>query len=394
MKNQLSVRFWILIGIVAISGFSQGMLMPLIAIIFEQDGVSSSINGLHATGIYIGILLASPFMEKPLRKFGYKPIIMFGGFAIILCLAFFPLWKSIWFWFLLRLFIGIGDNMLHFGTQTWITSFSPPNRRGLNISLYGLFFGVGFAVGPVMTRLLEVSEALPFIISSGLSLLAWTTLFFLKNEYPEQGEGKSSFFSTFSRFGQVWKYAWVAFLPPFGYGFLEASLNGNFPVYALRIGIDVNAVSIILPAFAIGGIVFQLPLGMLSDSFGRRKVLMAIMVSGFIAFTAAGIFQQSAVGLFVCFFIAGMLVGSTYSLGISFMTDLLPRQLLPAGNIMCSILYSLGSISGPFVGGLAIQYLKGISFFYMISFMLLAIFIAFFFFRPKSELDGTVKSVS
>lgn len=72
------------------------------------------------------------------------------------------------------------------------------------------------------------------------------------------------------RFGQVWKYAWAALLPPFGYGFLEASLNGNFPVYALRTGIDINAVSFILPAFAIGGIVFQLPLGILSDKYGRK----------------------------------------------------------------------------------------------------------------------------
>ena len=33
-------RFWILVSLVAISGFSQGMLLPLIAIIFEKDGLS------------------------------------------------------------------------------------------------------------------------------------------------------------------------------------------------------------------------------------------------------------------------------------------------------------------------------------------------------------------
>lgn len=42
-------KFAILVSIVAISGFSQGMLLPLIAIIFEQDGYSSSVNGFHAT---------------------------------------------------------------------------------------------------------------------------------------------------------------------------------------------------------------------------------------------------------------------------------------------------------------------------------------------------------
>ncbi|SFB08890.1 MULTISPECIES: MFS transporter [unclassified Bacillus (in: firmicutes)] len=388
MNKQSSLRFWILVGIVAISGFSQGMLLPLIAIIFEQDGLSSSMNGFHATGLYLGILLVSPLMEAPLRRFGYKPIILWGGLAVALSLALFPLWKSFWFWFLLRLIIGIGDHMLHFGTQTWITSFSPGDKRGRNISLYGLFFGIGFAAGPILTSLVSVSESLPFMISAAISLVAWGAIWFLQNEKPEQFIQTSSFLGTFQRFGQVWKYAWVSLLPPFGYGFLETSLNGNFPVYALRSGIDISAVSILLPAFAGGAIIFQLPLGIMSDRFGRKPVLMAVMLSGFIAFTAAGMLEQSVLGLFICFFIAGMLVGSTFSLGISYMADLLPKQLLPAGNLMCGIFFSFGSITGPFIGGLVIQYFQGGSFFYVISMIMFAIFIALVTFKPVHSTSG------
>ena len=72
--------------VVAISGFSQGMLLPLIAIIFETEGVSSTLNGLNATALYIGILIISPFMEQPLRKFGYKPLIITGGLIVVLSL--------------------------------------------------------------------------------------------------------------------------------------------------------------------------------------------------------------------------------------------------------------------------------------------------------------------
>ncbi|SEM95415.1 Predicted arabinose efflux permease, MFS family [Mesobacillus persicus] len=393
MNRNSSFRFWILVSIVAISGFSQGMLLPLIAIILEQDGVSSALNGFHATGLYIGILLASPLMEAPLRRFGYKPIILAGGFLVAISLAFFPLWKSFWFWFLLRLLIGIGDQLLHFGTQTWITSSSPKDRLGRNIALYGLFFGIGFTVGPMMTRLLEINEALPFIISCSISLIAWVFVWFLKNEFPETDMETTSFLGTMKRFGKVFKYAWVAFLPPFGYGFLEASLNGNFPVYALRSGIEISAVSIILPAFAAGSIVFQLPLGILSDRLGRKNILLAVMFAGFICFTVAGLLQGSIIGLLVCFFVAGMLVGSTFSLGISFMADLLPKKLLPSGNLLISIFFSFGSITGPFIGGLSIEYLKGASFFYVISTMLLIIFIALLSFRGVSVHQEKPNSV-
>lgn len=47
MKSS-QARFWILIGSVLISGISQGMLLPVIAIILEQNQISSTINGLHA----------------------------------------------------------------------------------------------------------------------------------------------------------------------------------------------------------------------------------------------------------------------------------------------------------------------------------------------------------
>ncbi|RLQ94499.1 MFS transporter [Falsibacillus albus] len=374
MRHSNQLRFWILVSIVAISGFSQGMLLPLIAVIFEHDGVSSSLNGINATALYIGILIISPFMEGPLRKFGYKPIIIAGGGVVILSLALFPLWKTFWFWFFLRLCIGIGDNALHFATQTWITSFSSKERRGRNISLYGLFFGIGFAAGPLMTPLVDISQSLPFIISSVLCLIAWGFLFTLKNDFPEQDMAVNSFKDTISRFSTAVRFGWVAFLPAMGYGFLESSLNGSFPVYALRIGLSVSSVSILLTSFAIGSIVFQLPLGIMSDKFGRRNIIIAISLIGGISFIAASAVEHSVLLLSICLFIAGMVVGSTFSLGISYMSDLMPKNLLPTGNLICGIAFSVGSLSGPFIAGIFIEYFSDVSFFNIISFLMLTIF--------------------
>ncbi|MDQ0880665.1 MFS transporter [Peribacillus sp. V2I11] len=382
MNNKL--LFSVLILIVGISGFSQGMLLPIIAIIFENDGISSSLNGFHAASLYIGILLISPFMEAPLRKYGYKPLILFGGITVIVSLALFPVWKSFWFWFVLRFLIGIGDHTLHFATQTWITAISPIAKRGRNLAIYGLFFSLGFMVGPLMTKLLEINQALPFIITSILSLLTWTTVFLIRNELPEQdGSESTSFLGTLKRFKKVSRIAWVAFLLPFTFGVLEASLNSNFPVFALRSGIDLTAVSIIIPAFSAGTLLTQIPLGMISDRFGRRKTLLTILFSGFTIFTLAGIYSFSVLGLFICFMFGGMMVGSTFSLGISYMADLLPRNLLPAGNLLCSIFFSLGSIGGPFFGGLVIEHIQGGNFFYMISIMLFLVFISLALFKEK-----------
>ncbi|HLR75658.1 MAG TPA: MFS transporter [Virgibacillus sp.] len=377
-------RFWILISIVSISGFSQGMLLPLLAIILEQNGVASSVNGLHATGLYLGILIASPFMEKPMQKLGFKPMIVIGGLLVFISLALFPFWNALWFWFILRVVIGIGDHMLHFGTQTWITTTADQATRGRSIALYGLSFAVGFSIGPLMTRLLVIHEALPFIISSLLSMAVWSLILLVKNNWPEQDRHTVQSTSSIGRFIQTGKLAWIAFLPGFGYGFLEATLHGTFPIYGLRIGHDVNMLSLIIPCFAIGSIVSQLPLGMLSDRLGRRQVLMIVIFLGSICFTLAAVFETSVIFLFVSFTLAGVFVGSLYSLGISYMTDILPKSLLPAGNIMIGVAFSIGSICGPFLGGLFIQFVPNVSFFYMIVAMLVIILVTMYM---KDEQD-------
>lgn len=369
-------RFWILISLVAISGFSQGMILPLLAIILEQNGVPSSVNGLHATGLYIGVLIASPFMEKPMRKYGFKPIIVFGGLLVFISMALFPLWGALWFWFILRVTIGIGDNMLHFGTQTWITTTSSKESRGRDIAFYGLFFGIGFTLGPLMTRLLSINEALPFLLSALLSMIVWSMLLFVRNKWPVEDTNTGYTNTSFKRYIQTGKIGWVALLPAFGYGFLEATLHGIFPVYGLRIGHDIETLSLIIPCFAAGSVISQLPLGMLSDRYGRRNILIGVLSAGTICFLLATFLESSVVALFILFTLAGIFVGSLFSLSISYLADILPRSLLPTGSIMTGIAFSIGSISGPFLGGLFIQLIPGVSFFYVIVFMLVCVLVA------------------
>lgn len=378
-------RFAILVIIVSISGFSQGMLLPLISVIFEGDGVSSTLNGLNATGLYIGTLLISPFIEQPLRKYGYKPIILLGGALVFVSLFLFPLWKSVMFWFVLRLLIGIGDHALHFSTQTWITSTTATHKLGKSMSIYGISFGVGFAVGPLFVPLIKISESFPFIISSALCLLAWSLIFFVKNEKPEALAGDANE-SGFKRYSLAIKYGWIAFLPPFVYGFLESSLNALFPVYALRKDFDVAYVSVILAGFSIGAIVMQFPLGALGDKIGRHKVIVSGLLAGSIFFLIGNFFEHSELFVAAVFFLSGMCVGSMFSLGITYMTDLTPKELLPTGNLLCGIFFSLGSLTGPLLGGLYLEIFPSNGFLFVISLMLLTVAVIIQFFGKSKKI--------
>lgn len=365
-------RFYVLTAIVSISGFTQGMLLTLLSVILERKGVSSSLNGFNATGLYLGILIASPFMEKPLRRFGYKPLIIVGLLSILLSVTLMPLLQGFWIWFLLRLIIGIGNQILQFSTQTWITSTTPIEKMGRTLSFYGLSFGAGFALGPLTVNFIDIHEIIPFAITSIATLIACSLVLRLQNDFPEQTSSAQIEGNVILRFKQTIQIAGIALLPGFTYGFLESSLNGNFPVYALRNGFNIQSVSILLPIFVIGSLISQIPLGILSDRFGRKKVLSIILFSGTASFFIA-IFMNTPFTLGLCFLFAGMFVGSLFSLGISYMADLLPKYLLPSGTILAGVAFGIGSMLGPLTGGVAIDLLGKGSLFIILTTVLLIV---------------------
>ncbi len=46
--------------------------------ILEQRGVSSSMNGLNAAALYLGILVITPFCSRLVCRWGYRDMILIG----------------------------------------------------------------------------------------------------------------------------------------------------------------------------------------------------------------------------------------------------------------------------------------------------------------------------
>lgn len=365
MKHQddVQVRFTVLILSVAVAGLSQGLTLPLLSIMIEKAGFSSTLNGWNAAALYLGMFAASFFVEKPLRRFGYKPMILFGIIVVFLSSLLIPLWQNLTWWFILRFLIGVGDSMLHYASQLWITSVSSSANRGRNISLYGFAYGAGFGIGPFGVNLLSIHIWIPFLVVGMFYLLSFFLVIRLTNEIPrhgDPGEKKGSFVTTL-------KWGWYALIPAFLYGYLEAVLNGSFPVYALRTGIHESWVSVILFAFSAGALITQMPLGIWSDRIGRKKVLMMAGFVGAVGFSAVPFAGGRIWMIILLFALSGCFVGSFFSLGLAYLADLLPVRLLPTANVIASMLFSMGSITGPSLAGMGIQYVHPSSLFYSLG---------------------------
>lgn len=375
-------RFRILLVITALTGMTQGLLIPLLTTLLEQRGVSSSINGLNAASLYLGMLLTAPLVGPVVRQVGYKRAILTGSLTIACCAFLFPLFDGPPAWSGLLFLVGVGDYLLHFATQLWVTSTSPPETRGRHITQYGFAFGAGFGLGPLGINLLTWGLWAPFSVMGGCLLAAVMLAARLDKGKPPADEGKAK-----ARIGGKWadiyRWALVALCPAFLYGFLDASLAASFPVYGHREGLSTGWISVLLSAFVCGGLVLQMPLGMLSDRYGRKNVLITICLLGGMGMAAVPSFTGQPVILLGLFSLIGGLLGSLYSLGLAYLADILPSSHLPEANAIAGAHFSVGSMMGPYVGGLLIHYIGGGSLFYAIALAFLT-FVLLTFVYPAS----------
>ena len=162
---------------------------------------------------------------------------------------------------------------------------------------------------------------------------------------------------------------------PMLFGIFEGSLNTNFPVYALRNDFEVSEVTWILPMFSFGAILLQVPIGIFGDKVGRSRLISILLLLGLGTFLLMEIFSDSFLMLMILFALAGIFVGSMYSLGISYMADITPDFNLPAGNLIAGMFFSIGSILGPVIGGAVITGTDGGLYFFFFVIAILAVFI-------------------
>lgn len=365
MSRMERYRLRLLILVTVLSGMSQGLLLPMLTLLQAKAGVASGLNGLTAAAMYLGTSAAMFFVEAPLRRYGYKPVIAAGLFIVGGAALLFPLWSPIWFWSLLRILIGVGDSSLHYCTQLWIIASSPPGQRGKRIAMYGMAYAIGFSIGPSGMHLARLSTWLPFYAIGALLGICFLLLLRMQNAFPgeereeeetEKEKRREEAPALKKRYIQAIGIGWFALLPSLLYGYMESSMNSNFPLYGLKLGLSDAWIATLLPAIGLGSLVLQIPLGALSDRGNRKLVLMVAGFLGACAFLAVPSTVNPWV-LLILLGLAGGLVGSFFSLGLAYLADLLPKRLLPAGNAIASLNFSIGSLMGPSAGGFGMQYL-------------------------------------
>jgi MFS family permease len=346
LEQRLGIAAAITCVTIAGIGLSLGVL--LISFVLDARGASGVLIGLVATMGGLATILGAPLTPWLIRRIGLVPTLVAA--VILMAMSFGALYftDALWLWFLLRFLNGSGIAALLVASEFWINSLVSSRRRGLVLGLYTAAQSLGFAAGPALLAAIRPEGFLPFAVGSGVMLAAAVPAFVGATLIPQIKEvARPSLLAFFT-------VAPTAMLSAFVFGALEGGMN-LLPIYGLRLGEPVTIAALLATAVALGNVVFQIPIGLISDRVDRRRVLFACGVIALIGTVLMPVAAANTALFLGVLAVWGGVVAGLYSVGLALVASEYQASALAQANATFVTYYSLGRVVGPAATGASID---------------------------------------
>jgi MFS family permease len=328
------------------SGFGHtiALSIPTIGLDLDLSGYRSTLLGLNLALGGIANLFSIPLVPTLVGRFGAKRIAMLSTLSLATCMVAFSI-TSFWVWFPLRFIFHMFLGSLFVITEYWVLSDSPPRLRGRVIGLYGTFLGLGFAIGPSILPLSASWKISPFYFCLALFVAAASVLL-LKVERPMAVDKKNIWMMA-----TVFKTDPAVVLAGLMFGIFEFGAGSLIINFTMRIGYTSAQSITVLSLLFLSNVCFQIPLGILSDKFNRRRLLAGISIVGFCG-SAVLLYRNIPYAAFcvIVFLWSGSMAGF-YTIGLAQSASQFDESDFVHVNALFVTLYSVGMIVGPLLIG-------------------------------------------
>jgi len=338
-------------SIIAIGVFclTLGLSYPLLSLILDSMGISAGLIGLNAAMTPLGIIFSSPFIPPLARRFGawFMCVLSLCLAAVLLVLL--AVLRDVTLWFFLRFLLGVVNTVIFITSEVWINQLAPQAIRGRIIGLYTTIAAAGFALGPLVIAIIGSQGWLPFLVAVSGILLALPFIISARSHLPTFDHAEN--FSMLSFFPKA-----PLLLLAVGFAALfDQVMISLLPIYILRHGIVESTASLMLMVLILGNVLLQIPIGWMADRISRKRLLCCLAfgtATGSILLI--GLIHGSAL-IWPMLFVWGAVAFGTYTIAMVELGDRFTGALLLAGNSAFGIMWGIGGIIGPSVGGTAMD---------------------------------------
>ena len=348
MIQVLSGVWALLLGIVLIM-LGNGMRFTLIGLRGGIEGFSAAELAIVTSGYFMGFLSGARLTPLLIQRVGHVRVFAALGSFMSAGLVAFPLLTDPWAWTVLRLLVGFCMSGIYVAAESWLNNAATNETRGKVLSAYMIAQTLGIIGAQGLLTLGDAGTSALFIGASILVSISFAPILLSATPVPAVDVARPmSLHALFSS-------APLGTAGIFLLGGVYATQSGMGAVFGTQIGLTAAQIALFVAMLFAGALVFQYPIGWLSDRMDRRKLIFGAAVLGAAScalgwFTGGGLWPLMAAAFF-----AGGVTTPLYALFLAYTNDSLSAEEMPAASGGLVFTFGLGAIAGPLVTGWAMQ---------------------------------------
>lgn len=359
IKGPLASMWALFLGVLAMM-LGNGLQGTALGVRATSEAFAVTVIGLIQAAYYVGFLIGSKFTVRALRKVGH--IRVFAALASLASTSFVlpALFVNPAVWLVMRLITGFCLAGLYVVIESWLNDQTEPENRGRTLSIYMVVTMSGVTGGQLLLNVADPDGFELFVIASVLVSIALVPMALSESSAPRMPAVSTL------KFGELLSVVPTGIIIMLFSGVAAGAVFALGPVYAAQIGMSNAQISIFMASALIGSVLFQMPIGALSDKLPRRGVMMACAVVA----AAASIFATgtgTGSDAFVAMFIIGASSIPLYSLAIAYTNDWINDQQRVGASGFLVMVNGIGAIIGPLIAALLISRVGNSGFFWTLA---------------------------
>lgn len=331
---------------------SNGLLATLLTLRATSLGFGELVIGLVQSAYPLGSLLGCLVAPQLVVRVGHVRV--FGALASLASTAalIHLVTYDPWSWGAMRMLAGFCFAGLYVVAESWLNGRATNDSRGSLLSIYFVIQTGGTAAGQLLLNLSSPEGALLFVVVSVLISISLVPILISASAAPpfEVPERIS--------IGKLFSLSPMGLTGCLLNGVAQGAIYVALALYGKATGLDIGAIGALIGFTTLGGMLFQFPLGRLSDHIDRRLVIvgtagLAVPVCLFLASVDGASAQPYP--LYIGVVLLGGLTLPIYSICMAHTNDYLkPSQIVAASSTLVLIL-GVGMVFGPTIGSYAVE---------------------------------------
>ena len=348
---------------------ANGFFTTLVSLRLGVEDFNPALEGVVMSAYFVGFTIGSITCGGIIQRIGHiRGYAAFGGIVISATMGM-SLMVDALAWALLRAAIGFGCVGLFVATESWLNSKATPALRGKVFSTYMVGTFLALALGQLLVGRLPLEGGAAFDIIVVLFAAALVIVSMTRAEQPIVTKAVTL------PYGELLRAAPVAILGAAIAGMISATFYAVVPSWMLANDVPQETIGLVMLSAVLGGLAFQVPVGLLSDRMDRRMLLGALAF-GFALAAVVLVFlpRQLSLVLPVAALLGGFM-STLYPVCVSHAMDNMAQEGAVSISGRLILMSGIGSTIGPLTGAWIMGYLdlNGVLYFMAAAAVLLGV---------------------